>query len=151
MPKGSQMPRVSLVRKRSGSVYRAAAALLLAAIMLAGCAPGVEGPEAERVGELYFEAVKAGDYEAVAALYDRAVPRDALIAELTATRERYGELEGYTMTDLVSYIGSGVPSYTLKYKTRYANHHATETLLMQPGEDRKLYIKRNDFHVGGAR
>lgn len=146
-----QAPRVSAGRETGRNPPLALAVLLLAALLLAGCSAELEGPSAEQLGELYFEALKTGDYSAAAALYDQGVPRDGIIGELVSTRERYGELEAYTMTDLVSYIGGGTPSYTLKYKTRYAHHHATETLLIQPGADNRLHIKRNEFQPGSVR
>lgn len=125
--------------------------LLLLAFVLAACHPEPQGPTAEQLGELYFEAIKAGDFDAAAALYDEDVPREAVRRELRAMHEQFGGLEDYTMTDLVSYIAGGSRSYTLKYKTRYANHHASEGLLIQLGRDNRMRIKRNEFQAGSAR
>lgn len=121
------------------------------ALMCAGCTQDPEGPSAEEVGDRYFSAVRSGDFEAAASLYAPEVPHHLVVAELRETQERLGDLEDYTRTDLVSYIAGGSRSYTLKYKTRYETQHATESLLLQPGSDNRIYIKRNEFQTGRER
>lgn len=138
-------------RMRDSAALRAIAVLFLAVLVLAGCSHDPEGPSAEQVGDLYFMAVQRGDFEVAASMYDPGVPHHLIVEELRETQERIGPLEDYTMTDLVSYIAGGARSYTLKFKTRYEEQHATESLLLQPGADNRLYIKRNEFQTGRER
>lgn len=119
----------------------------IVALVLAGCTPGPVGPGPQQIGELYYEAIKAGDFEAAAGLYATDVSRTAVVDELEATRRRLGDLESYRMTDLVSYTASGGMRFTLRFMVRYSNGHATESLMLfQSGSDNLIRIEQHVVH-----
>ncbi len=129
------------------SAIRFPLVVLLPALALAACSSEPVGPGPAQVGEQYYEAVKAGDFGAAAALYVQDVPREAVVAELVANRQRLGDLESYRRTDLVSYTTSGGMRYTLRFMTRYANGHAIEGLMLfQSATDNVVRIEEKNQH-----
>ncbi len=126
---------------RTSSVHLPVIALCLA---LAACNPAPPGPGPQAIGDLYYQAIQAGDFAAAAELYASGVSRAMVVDELASTRERLGALESYRMTDLVSYTASGGMRYTLRYMTRYANGHATEGLMLfQSATDNLVRIEQH--------
>jgi hypothetical protein len=117
---------------------------LVLAVMIAGCRSEPVGPGPGQVGELYYDAIKAGDFYAAAELYVPGVPRGAVVDELEMTRERLGDLENYRRTDLVSYTASGGMRFTLRFMTRYSKGHATEGLMLfQSSADNIVRIEQH--------
>lgn len=118
--------------------------LVALCLVLAACNPAPPGPGPQAIGDLYYQAIQSGDFAAAAELYASDVSRQAVIDELASNRERFGELESYRMTDLVSYTASGGLRYTLRYMTRYANGHATEGLMLfQSATDNLVRIEQH--------
>ncbi len=118
--------------------------LLIAVLAVAGCSQAPMGPGPQEIGELYYQAIKAGDFERAAELYARNVPRSMVVDDLEATRERLGDLESYRMTDLVSYTASGGMRYTLRFMTRYSRGHSTEGLMLfQSSADNLVRIEQH--------
>ncbi len=107
------------------------ALLLLLIVTLSGCgAAGLAGPPAEQVGELFYEALKKGDFTAAADLYVQKRPRAEIVQELEEYQQRLGDLKSYKMKDMVvSTVFSGV-RYILRYKTQYTQRNLTEGLIM---------------------
>ncbi len=108
-----------------------AALLLLLIFTLSGCgSAGLVGPKAEQVGELFYAALKKGDFAAAADLYVKKRPRAEIIQELEEYKQRLGDLQSYKMKDVVvSTVFSGV-RYIIRYKTQYTQIKATEGLIM---------------------
>lgn len=121
-------------------------ALTIAAVILflAGCMSEPVGPGPEQVGQLYYDAVKNGDFESAADLYAPGVPRAQVVSQLENHHQRMGALENYRMTDLVSYTASGGMRYTLRFMVRYNNGHATEGLMLfQSSQDNIVRIEEH--------
>lgn len=130
-----------------GAIFKVRLSAVLLLLALAACSSGPVGPGPQQVGEMYYAAVMAGDFGAAAELYTRDVPREAVIAELEANRQRFGDLESYQMTDLVSYNASGGMRFTLRFMTRYSNENAVEGLMMfQSGTDNIVRIQQKVLH-----
>lgn len=120
-------------------LFLAAATILVLA--LPGCMSEPVGPGAGQIGEQYFNAIKAGDFQAAAELYAPDVSRAAVVDELMAQNQRLGDLESFRMTDLVSYTANGGLRFTLRFMTRYSKGHATEGLLLfQSSSDNSVRI-----------
>lgn len=118
--------------------------LLIAILAMAGCSREPLGPGPQEIGELYYQAIKAGEFEHAAELYAPNVPRSMVVDELEATRQRLGDLESYRMTDLVSYTASGGMRYTLRFMTRYSRGHSTEGLMLfQSSADNLVRIEQH--------
>lgn len=124
--------------------YRLLPVILAAfALGLGGCMSEPVGPGPDLLGDMYFSAVQKGDFAAAAELFAPGIPRSAIIADLEFTQERFGDLQSYRRTDLVSFAASGGIRYALRYMTQYTNGHAIENVMMfQSGNDNMVRIEQ---------
>lgn len=107
---------------------------------------GSAAADAERIANRFFEAARAGDYDAAAALFVDPASAAMAVDQLKLNQIKLGELQSYELRDTtVNTIFSG-RRFTLKYVTRHAAFGATETLILfesvsEPG------IKLEVYHV----
>lgn len=121
--------------------------ILLAVTALAGCTPAPVGPGPQQVAEMYYQAVRSGDFKAAAELYTADTSTTAVIDQLESNRRHLGELQSYRMTDLISYPANGGTRYNLRFMTNYAGQHATEGLILFLSDnDNRVRIEEHQIH-----
>jgi hypothetical protein len=110
--------------------------LIACAILgLGGCSFSEQRTQAEALAERYFAAVRAGDLDALPALYSgrflAVTPRDKLVAMLQEVKDRCGVPQSHSLErwTVQSHIGGEAGSrVTLVYEARYTTCGTTETL-----------------------
>jgi hypothetical protein len=108
---------------------------VLLLLSLTSCGPFDKEP-AERVARLYYEAVKAENFEAALEYFSpkffEKTPREEFLANLARVRARLGELRSYELTGARTNTAPAKPDsdigYRFIYKVTYADYSATETL-----------------------
>ncbi len=120
-------------------------ATLACVLALAGCQIGPPSSgAAERVASEYYQAIKAQDLAGAVMFYQdtNVQPREQWLQQLEDQREKLGDLQSYELVETtVNTVFSGV-RYILRYKTRYTQATATETLIMfESVSDSKMVIQ----------
>ena len=100
--------------------------------------------DASKVGEDFYNAIKANNVEAIIPLLSsealEATPKEEWISGLKSYIEEKGELKSFKRTGLHVSTSNGVSETTLTYTVKYENGDYTEEIILIK-KDEKYFIK----------